>query len=232
MPRRALLPALFGLALVALGWVVLFGPWLGRKAPIATSTPGLMPVVSRALIPVRPGQTACIGPVRFEPRARRLVLTLETRRGSGPVRLVATAGDWRAVRLVPTPGTRVNVTDLLPLDVALPPFGGPARDGRVCMTNLGIRELSIVGSAEARSTTLALTTVDGNGMPDDARATLLVLERRDRSPARATGLVAEHASALTGGMVPPWAAWICGLLLAVAVPVGAFAALARAGADD
>ena len=227
MRRRPLLIALFGLALVLLGWLVLLRPWIERAVPIATTTPGLNPLFTRSEIAVPGGSTACVAPVRLDPAAGRAQLLLVARHGPAPLHIIVSAPGYRAVATGAAAGTGGD-------EQLTVPFRPPTRavDGRVCVLNAGRHGIALVGTSEARSVTRSNTTVDGATPADGGHAVLEILEPRDRSPGASLGELARHLSQLTGGMAPAWLVWVTGLLLLLGVPFALFGALAVALRED
>jgi len=218
--------ALFGLALVAAGWLLLLRPWIERPVPIATTTPGLNPLFTRSEIALPGGSTACIAPVRLDRDAGRAQLLIVSRHGSPPLRIVASAPGYRSSTTAAPAGTGVD-------ELLTAPLTAPRRavDGRLCVLNRGTHAIALVGTNEARSLTSAVTTVDGAPPAGRAHAVLELLEPRDRSPGASLGELARHLSVLSGGMAPAWLLWILGLVLVLGAPIALFGALALAVRD-
>jgi hypothetical protein len=89
--------------------------------------------------------------------------------------------------------------------------------GRLCVTPERGR-VQLVGTNEPRSLTAAQATVNGKPVPGVSVAVTLT------RPGTTTftgelGTVVDRASALTGGIVPAWLAWLLLVLAAVATPV-------------
>lgn len=223
MPRRAWLIALFGLVLVAAGWLVLFRPWLERESTLPTTTPGLLPLISQANIGLAPGSTACVAPVRLDPTMGRALVVVRDPRPTQRVLFVASGPGYESAATVRARGVGGDEQ----LVAALRPPAGEI-DGRLCVSNGGRNDLTLLGTNEARSLTISRTTVDGRPALADTRAVLLMLEPDDRSPLSSFDELARHLSAFTGGSMPVWLVWPLGLLLVFGVPLLTFAALAVA----
>lgn len=220
MPRHAWLLGIFGLALVVTGSLVFFQPWLEREHAIPTTTPGLFPLFARADIPLAPGSTACVAPVRLDPALGRALIIVRSSHGAQPLRFVATGPGYKTTTIATTPATS---TDEQLVATLLPPT--QVIDGRLCVTNDGRHTVVLVATNEARSLTISKTTVDGHPAPADARAVLLILEPHDRSPGSSFDELARHLSALSGGSVPVWLVWPLSLLFVLGVPLMTFVAL-------
>ena len=108
-------------------------------------------------------------------------------------------------------------------------FAPPARDradGRLCVHNAGRHAVDLVGTAEPRSQSPAVTTLDGKDAQMDAALTLL--EARPASLGSRLGGVFGHAAALTGAL-GTWLLWLvavaCVLLVVAGLPLALWSAL-------
>ena len=140
------------------------------------------------------------------------------RPGPAPaLRIVAAAPGYRATAGV---GGYPRSADA-PVTATLAP-APRAVEGRLCVTPSGGR-VELVGTNEPRSQTLMQVAVDGDKVAGIDVA--LTLTRGQTATFTGhLGTIADRTSALTGGLVPAWLAWILLVLAAVATPVLALAA--------
>lgn len=223
---RALGCAAFVVVLV-LGGLVGWRPWLTAERPQITATPGLAGLFSRVTVPVRAGATACVAPVAFDPASRRAQLLVLARRRSGPapdLLVVATAAGYRAAARVAGYARGADASVSAPIT---PP--ARALEGRLCVTPAGGR-IELVGTNEPRSLTDAQVTVDGRPVGGIGVAVTLTTGARSTFAGH-LGTVADRASALTGGLVASWLAWLLLVVGTLALPLGTLAALALALRD-
>ncbi|HEY3190355.1 MAG TPA: hypothetical protein VGJ70_22885, partial [Solirubrobacteraceae bacterium] len=215
--RDAAVVVAIGLAVVAIGVLVEWRPFLTEKRAVVTATPSLSGLFNRTDVPVGPGQRACISPVPISHTTATAQLALTTLTSPRPQPLVIIAegdGGYRSRAVA----TSYPVGPASVFGVAIRP---PRRDvvGRVCVRNAGRRRIALTGTAEQRSLTQATTTVDGRRQPADVALTFL--EAEPRSLLERTGTVLDRAAAFTG-VVPAWLLWPLVVLLAVGVPLAVF----------
>jgi hypothetical protein len=215
--RGAAVAVAIGLAVVAIGIVVEWRPFLTEKRAVVTATPSLSGLFNRTDVPVGPRQRACISPVPISHTTGTVQLALTTLRSPRPQPLVVTAegdGGYHS-------RTVADSYPIGPASVFAVPIRRPDRDvvGRVCVRNAGRHRIALTGTAEQRSLTPATTTVDGRRQPADVALTLL--EAEQRSLLERMGTVLDRASEFTG-VVPAWLLWPLVVLLAAGVPVAIF----------
>jgi hypothetical protein len=140
------------------------------------------------------------------------------------VRVVARGAGYRSVARLAGEPVHVDTA----IVVAIRP---PARvvTGEVCLVAQG-GPIELVGTAEARSQSPAVTTVDGQPVALDAALRLLE-GRRASALSRATEITS-RASDLTGGLVPGWLLFAVMLVLTAGAIAGVPLVLARAAAED
>jgi hypothetical protein len=215
-------------AVLVVGALISWRPWLTAERPQITATPGLAGLFSRVTVPVSAHRTACVAPVPFDPASRRaqlLVLVPAGTKPPPPLRVEATAPGYRSSAIVRRYARGVDTVISAP--IAPTPR---AVMGRLCVTPERGR-VQLVGTNEPRSLTAAQATVDGKPVPGVSVAVTLT------RPGTTTftgelGTVADRASGLTGGIVPTWLAWLLLVLAAVATPVLVGAAFALALSRD
>ena len=220
--RGALVAALVvAVAFTALGIDRWWAPWATTEREVVAATPALGGLFQRKIVDVMPGSTACIGNLRVAPEMRQARLRLSTGGPPAiPIRVELRAGAHRSsdrLSRYPTGTDYVATFDLEP-----PP---EATQGELCVVNehRGDEWVGLVGTDEGRSQTIATLQLDGREVEaTDVELTFLTGERS--SLLSRTGEVLRHASALTGGAVPPWLAWVLLVLVAAGLPLGALTA--------
>src|SRR4051794_20695007 len=141
-------------AVLVLGAVVLWRPFLTREHETISATPTPIALYQPVPIPLRPGATACVHGVTFERDSEVVGLTA---RGSGP--LVITGHGARAVARPPL------------IRAALTPPGERV-PGPLCIRNAGRRAVVLAGTADAGATAPPVTTIDGRPIAPDVTVTL------------------------------------------------------------
>ena len=87
-----------------------------------------------------------------------------------------------------------------------------------CFVNAGAAPLVLIGTAELRTISrVSPIVVDGNSVPGDVALTFQ--ENRSVGAAHLLGQLADHASNLTDGLIPPALVWVIGLLTMLGVPL-------------
>ena len=212
--------------LVALwGVVVQWRPFLTTKSDVITATPSLAGLFQRDTIDLRPGSTACIEPVPFNPDAAQVQLLLVAAPGTGTAEVIASAPEYTTATTARGFGTGQDTPVRLP--IASP---SELKQGRVCVENTGRTPFALVGTAEGRSNAPAQTVLDGKPQAADAALTLFAAERDSILGRFAT--VLDHASALTGGLLPRPLLWLVAVGLVLGTLVGLPFALFRAVRED
>jgi hypothetical protein len=211
---------LVGLAIVLIGALVWWRPFLTEERAVVTSTPAPVGVFVTSTIDLKRGSQACVGPVALDRATGKAQMGFASATGTAQLVLEASAPGYRyrrEVRLDVSPrGTPVA------LDIASPP-----RDliGTLCVTNAARAPLSVIGTTEALSFGPAKTSVDGVAIGDRSMA-LNLLEARPRSILSRLGTIVHRASDFTGGLVPFWLSWLLVVGLVVGTPVAIFVGFA------
>jgi hypothetical protein len=217
---RRLAPVLLLLLLLggALHW---WRPYLELHRQIATASPGLDPLFTRADVTLPPRRRLCIAPVVLDPRSAVAQITVTAPRRPQPLRVSATAPGYRSsVIAAAYPGGT-----LAPIQVELRPPRS-VLTGQVCITNRGRQPVALLGTSEPRSLTLAQPSLGGRILPGQGVA-LELYERRPRSILGELGTIFARASAFAGGYAPVWLLWPLSILLLIGAPLAVVAGFAR-----
>ncbi|MEA2393148.1 MAG: hypothetical protein QOJ82_1039 [Solirubrobacteraceae bacterium] len=217
-PSPAVLATAVLVALLAIGAAAAWLPFLQRERPVATATPSLGPLASRADVRLPGGSRLCVTPVPFDPRAARAQIAVQTGGRAVPLVIDASGPDYRSRATVDTPAT----AQLTPVSASLRP-APRALVGTLCVRNRARAPISILATNEPRSLVLAQASVDGKAVTDRDIA-LTLLEARPHSLLSRAGEVLGRASELTGGLLPVWLLWPLTLLLAIGAPLAVVAA--------
>ncbi len=218
-PGLAGLAASLLLALVLLGALIWFVPYLTRKQqPVAgVPTPPALFGLSEFALPA--GQKACITSVTVTPNSRLAQIQTHpaTVNGPGgpPLELVLSAPGYLARSLAPGgyPLGTVTFTVSPPKKASI---------GTACFINRGKRTVLLDGTTEPRTISRSYTVIEGNGVFGDI--TLTFLDSHPRSLLSRLGEVFGHASDLTDRLIPVWLIWILAVLAAFGVPLAVVAA--------
>jgi hypothetical protein len=199
-------------AVLVVGAVVLWRPFLMREHETISATPTPIALYEPVPISLRPEAIACLHGVTFE---RDSAVIGFTARGSGPLIITAAAPGYHALAVARAPLVRALVT----------PPRAPVT-GRLCVRNAGHRAVVLPGTTDAGSTASPVTTVDGHPIAPDVAITLY---RREPSShlARAADIV-DHAAAFAWS---PALLWLLGALVVLGVPAAIAYGLALTTSD-
>jgi hypothetical protein len=214
------------LAVIVIGALAFWRPYLTTPRDVVTATPSLQGLFQRNVVRVGHDQQACIAPVPFETGTARAQILVNAPRGAEPLVVSASAPGYRASGRV----TRYPPGADVPVQVRLTPPSQDRPNGRLCVRNAGRHAVDLVGTAEPRSQSPAVTTLDGKDAGMDAALTLL--EARPASLGSRLGSVLGHAAALTGGAFGTWLLWLVGVACVLLVVAGLPLALWSALRDD
>ena len=187
-------PLLAFVAVLVVGAIVLWRPFLTREHEVLSATPAPIALYEPTTVALRPGATACLHGVTFAPDAEVAGFTAD-----GPLVVTAAAPGYRA-RAVGR--DRVAIT---------PPRRSVT--GRLCLRNAGRRPVAIAGTTDPGSTAPPVTTIDGRPIAPDIA--LALYERAPASDLARAGEIVRHAAALAWS---PGVLWVLVLLVLVGVP--------------
>jgi hypothetical protein len=215
MPRLA---ALLGVAVVLLGALHWWKPFVTQQRLIVTSTPSPGAISAAADVPLDAGSRVCVSPAPIDRATARAEFTLSAPR-AGRARLAVEAK-------APGYGARQSLdVDLGPQPkTILAPIVSPPRDvvGSICLHNSGRSRIAVTGTDNPVWIGLARTTVDGRELTGRAVAVNLV-EARPRSILDRLGTIMRRAADFTGGAMPFWLAWLLTVMLVIGTPLAIFA---------
>src|SRR4051794_3645099 len=214
MAKTAAIAAL-ALLLAALPFTAV--PFVTKKRQSIAASPSLSGFSVNKNVRVPGGERACVSPVPFDRPTQivQLLVAPQKRAQPSPLEVTASGPGYLSTASLErwTPGA-VQFPIAAPRNYA---------EGRVCLLNRGRRSIELVGTDESRSQTFAATRVDGK--PQTVDVSLMLLPARQQSLADHFGSLLRRASALTGGLAPPWLLWPIALVAVAVLPVGAVAAL-------
>jgi hypothetical protein len=208
MRRPALVIGLALLAVAAVAWGV---PYLRHGRHYYATTPQPKPLDYASLLPLGPGQRACLDRAvvdRYSEQARLLVYL----RGRPPVplELSLTGRGYRAAARVPA-----TYADSRPVQVAVRPPARPV-EVTICVRNAGARRVALFAS-EDRTKSRSLDRVDGHLVVPNFD--VVFTERRPVSIAERLPASLQRASAFRFFGVSPVTLWPLLILFAIGVPL-------------
>lgn len=229
--RGTLVAALIVLA----GTLAVFVPYLLRKRAISGGVPAAPALFVATEYALAPGRSACMGSVAVEagsdlarfaarpasaPVAGGATMPGVGKRSSAGARpaveLVISAADYRTSALAPA-GSGYK---LLSVPIVQPKH---ALLANACFTDRGATGVALEGSSEARTVSRSPTTLAGVSV---VGGVALAFQRRPRhSLLSALGILFEHASRLTEGLLPVWLLWAFAVLVGLGLPLCSLAAL-------
>jgi hypothetical protein len=234
MPRKPLSflspaarAAVLAAALILLGSLIWFRPYLTHTSQPIASVPDPRALFVLSEFPVPAHQQACMDSVSVDSNSRIAEFQLRpakpSPRGGPPVELVLSGAGYRGVVKVPGgyPGGDVTL-----------PFSPPTHTlvGSACFINRGGSTVLLDGTAEPRTVARSKTSIDGRAVPGDIALTFL--DNRQRSLLDRLGEVFGHVSILTDRLLPVWLIWILAVLVALGVPLGTLMAFYLALRED
>ena len=204
-----------------------FGPALLRKRTPAERTVTPAPLQVSATIPLGAGAQACSSPVPLTPGAQVATVILDQPEESSPP--LAVTADGPGYRSPPST-IDAGISGRVPVSVRLEP---PERElfGRVCVRNTGNGTANLVGTEEFRTTSLVVTSVDGEPVAPDM--TLLLQQDRTVSALGFLPEMLDRMAAFRGFLGVPWLLWPLLVLVVAGVPAAVLYVFARVvRADD
>lgn len=226
-PARAVVAAAVLTALIVIGALVWFVPYLKQSREAAAETPGPNPLFVAGGFTIPPRREGCMDSVGIPRDAHLAVFNIRpavaTPRGGPPLELRLQAPGYLA---------RAQVPAGYPGGVAAIPIRPPASDviGSACFLNRGGSPLLIAASTEPRTVSRSPTTVAGRQVYGDI--VLSFVDNGHASLWSRLGDVFGHASALTDRLVPVWLVWVIATLIAFGVPTAIVLALFLALRED
>ena len=208
MRRAALLTGLVVLVAAAAVWGL---PYLTRERQYYATTPQPKPLYTATLVPLRPGQRACLDRAvidRYSQQARLLVYTHG--QPAVPLELSLNGGGYRAAARVPA-----TYADSRPVEVPVrPPLH--AVEVTICVRNAGGRGIALFASDD-RTRSRSQDRVDGR--PVTPNFDVIFTERRPVSILRRLPASVQRASAFRFFGVAPATLWPLLIVFAFGVPL-------------
>jgi hypothetical protein len=216
MRRPALALGLVALLAAAAVWGL---PYLTREREYFATTPQPNPLFTVGLIPLRPGQQACLDRAVVDEHSELAHLQVGTYRGPAqPLELSLRGARYRAASFVPA-----SYGDSRPFAVAVRPPSGPL-EVTICLRNAGARRVALYASDD-RTNSRSQVRVDGRRVAPDFD--VFFTERRPVSIAQRLPVGLRRASAFRFFGVSPATLWPLLILFAVGVPLAVLAAFVR-----
>jgi hypothetical protein len=223
--RRAVAAAAVGSALLAVGALIWFVPFLAHGRQSVAEVPAPVPLKSITQFALAPGQQACMSYVAVTPNSRlaRFRVRAGTAQGGPPIELILHGAGYESRTRVPG-GYRTGSAT-----VQIVPPKEPLL-GTACFVDRGNSAALLVGTVEPRTVSRSSTRIDGRPVVGDIA--IAFLDSRRRALIDSTPEIFSHASNLTDHLVPVWLIWILAFLVVLGVPIGTMAAFYVAMRDD
>ena len=210
--------AIFAVAVVA--------PWASRDAVRPASVPSPPPLLELGLVPVAPGEIACIRPVVIDEHSARATFGITTYGKPGPpVRVRLRGRGYRQTGRIAG-----GYADNLGHQVEIaPPRSAVAAEA--CFRNAGRSPLALFGTARHRPNSRSRSRVEER--PVNSDIALAFFERGPRSLVDRLPDTVERVTAFRPALVGPWLVWALLALVLLGVPAAAaWAVSAAARADE
>ncbi len=226
-PRPAALATALAAAVVLVGALVWFRPFLTQKQVSVSTAPAPSALTVLTQFDLAPGQQACMASVAVEPNSLAAEFELHPAKagpqGGPPVALVLSATGYRSVSQLAAgyPGGLATIPMTPPRHSLL---------ATVCFVDRGDTAVLLSGSSEARTISRSPTTVAGSSVVGDIALTFL--DTHPSSLLERAGTIFGHASNLTDHLIPVWLIWILAVLVLCGVPLGILAAFYGALRED
>lgn len=214
-----------GLLVVVLiaGTLGITWPALREKREYPAAIPQPSPLFFTALVPVRPGQSACFADAVMDERSEEARFQVGTRLRPGiPLELTIRGRGYAHRARV----ERYRDNDLIRVPVPRPASSIPVR---VCIENAGRHRFDLYAAAD-RTRSRSLTRVDGTTA--DSAVVFSFWERTPRSMWERLPATFDRIATFRPGFVEPWLLWGLAVLFGVGVPVAVAAAFARSLRDS
>lgn len=224
MRRSAWLAVLAGAAVILLGAMAWWRPFVVDKRQFVASIPQPSPLFSAPLIPLAGGERLCFAPAVMDTRSEQATFLVKPRGRRGePLRLALDGPGYRFAAGVPG-GYRGDTV----MNVPVP---APARDValRICLENAGRRGVYVHG---AEDRTLTPLTVTRDGTTISINPVFVFFESKPRSLLAHLPVAFERMAQFRPGFVRTWLIWALTLIAVAAVPAGALWALWSAVRQD
>jgi hypothetical protein len=225
MRRSALLAVLVGLAVVAIGALSWWRPFLTtERGGFPASIPQPSPLYTIPFVELRRGQQVCFEPAVMDTHSELAVFRVSTFKHPGsPIALTITGPGYRfATR------TRDGYPDNETLQV---PVRAPKRDlaVRICLRNAGTRKMALFGDNDQTKAPLTVTLA---GKEIGVAVQFGFFERRPVSIVARLPTIFQRMQTFRPGFLGPWLFWPLALLCVVGLPLGALWALWRAIVEE
>jgi hypothetical protein len=224
--RRWLAPATTA-AVILVGVLVWFAPFVARSRQPISSTGASPPFSSVTPVALHPSSVLCMTNVTIDSNARiAQFTTIPGTRPAPPIGVSADGpGGYHSPEVI-VPGGYSNPG---PQTAPLQPPKHPVI-GEVCVRNAGRATISFVGTTEMRTSGREQAVVDGKRITPDVQLTLLA--RGDRTLLQDVPSAMSHMAAFKGSFVSAGLLWILLLLVVLGVPVLVVTAVAAATDDS
>jgi hypothetical protein len=214
-------------AIILIGVVVWFAPFMARSRQPISSTGASPPFSNVTPVQLRPSSLLCMTNVTIDSDAR--IAQFTTIPGTRPAPALQVSADgpggYRS-GAVNVPG---GYTSPGPQTAPIRPPQHPVI-GEVCIRNAGRATISFVGTTEMRTRGREQAVVDGRRITPDVQLTLLA--RGNRTFLEDVPAAVRHMAAFKGSFVSAGLLWILLLLVLLGVPVLVVAAVAGATDDS
>jgi hypothetical protein len=224
MRRQAVIAVVAGVAVVLLGALAWWRPFLTEDRGFPAAIPQPAPLFSLPMIPVPAGQQTCFAPAVIDTHSRRAAFNVDTGGRPGePLRLTINAPGYRFA--TPVKGGYPDHSTLIV------PVPAPHRDLalRICIENAGRRTVSLWG-ADDRTRTPMITTRAGE--PLNANPLFTFYEAEPGSLLGHLGVAFRRMAAFRPGVLGPWLFWPLALICVLGLVGGSLWALWRSIADE
>jgi hypothetical protein len=224
MRRQATFAVLAAAAVVLLGALAWWRPFLTEDRNFVAAIPQPAPLFSLPMIALPPGRQACFEPAVMDTSSRRAGFNVDTGGPPGqPLRLAMNGPGYRF-------GTVINGGYPDHSSIILP-VPAPRRDValRVCIENAGSRGVSLWGADDRTRTPMTTTRA---GEPVAANPLFAFYEAEPGSLLGHFGVSFRRMAEFRPGVLGPWLFWPLALLCIPGLVAGALWALWRSIADE
>lgn len=220
--------ALLMALLVLIGVALWYQPALSEPRQAVAEIPAPPALEVAASFALSSHARACESAVTVTPQSQDAQFTLfpakPTKTGGPPVELTLAAPGYTSRTLLP--GGYPGGSATLPMTP--PPYPLIAR---ACFQNLGSGTVLLVGTDEGRTVSRSSpVTVAGRTLPGDID--LGFLQSKPTNIVHQLGEIAEHASNLTDGLLPPVLVWLVAILTFAGAPISIVCAFYVALRDE
>jgi hypothetical protein len=224
MRRTALLAVLAGVAVIAVGAIAWWKPFMTNARGYPASIPQPSPLYTIPFVDLKAGSQVCFDPAVIDTHSELAVFRVNTfKRAGGPIALTIDGPGYHEAARAPG-GYPDN--EILHVPVQPPPHDLAVR---ICLKNEGARKIALFGADDQ---TKAPFKVSVDGVDSGVAVQFAFYERKPVSILDRLPTSFSRMQVFRPGFMGPWLFWPLAVICVLGLPAGALWALYRSIADE